>query len=492
MAASLPESPPLDRPADLEIIVSREGVEQAAGRDYAVGAVRVSASRPLRVRVTARYNCAIDGPIEEEFDAPEVGVPATFVFHLRGLAAGQAEVWVDVFQGARRLTRLVLQPIFVAGVLQASAAVHSADVDPPLVDLRIYEESGPNDRWRLRFIVRSPELGLDNEYRTDEFTIDKTAYIADLYAKLEESWADTRGEFEPLMLSIRAEGVTLFRSLFPAPLQRLIWDHREQIGSLQVFAYEPSIPWEVMHVVEPEVPVPLSGGTFLAELGLTRWMSNVGIAPARLSLREGKARYCIPDYLDPELRLDSLAAESDMVRRLLGAEEVEAHKRPVLVALAREDDTEFDVLHFACHGSADPDRIWDSGVLLAGFERNGEIAREELSVNDIRTYANLRSSSVRPIIFLNACQTGVGGYSLSGAGGLAQAFVERGAGLFVGTLWSVGDSTALGFSTAFYDALKEGRSVTQAVRIARERAKQDGESTWLAYTVYGHPYARVS
>lgn len=61
----------------------------------------------------------------------------------------------------------------------------------------------------------------------------------------------------------------------------------------------------------------------------------------------------------------------------------------------------------------------------------------------------------------------------------------------VGTLWSVGDATASKFCETFYEALQSGRTLSQAAKAARERAKGDNEATWLAYTVYGHPYARA-
>ncbi|KRE20436.1 hypothetical protein ASE66_28985 [Bosea sp. Root483D1] len=75
---------------------------------------------------------------------------------------------------------------------------------------------------------------------------------------------------------------------------------------------------------------------------------------------------------------------------------------------------------------------------------------------------------------------------------MAEAFVRAGAGLFVGTLWSVGDKTALTFAEAFYRTLLDGKTLNQAMRAAREEAKEAAEPTWLAYTVYGHPYARLS
>jgi CHAT domain-containing protein len=131
--------------------------------------------------------------------------------------------------------------------------------------------------------------------------------------------------------------------------------------------------------------------------------------------------------------------------------------------------------------------------MMAGrMDEAGEFTADKLDVNEVRHYAKLdHPDGTRPLIFLNACQIGKTGRTLNGTGGMAEAFIRRGAGLFVGTLWSIGDRTALGFSSEFYERLKAGANVTEAVRAAREKAKAANEPTWLAYTVYGHPYARL-
>ena len=487
--ASLPESPVFGETAELEVTLSLEEIAQAAGKTHVNDIVAVKSGIPLQVKVRARTNCEVDGPAAEEVPPPRKGTPQVLSFGLRGLAVGPAEVWVDVLQGARRLSRLILQPLFVAkGNLDASAVVDSSREDPPLVDLRIMEEGTP-DRWRLRFIARCDDLEINHEFVTQDFTGNKEAYVGTLYKKLEACWSTAGVAFEQLMHGVRAEGVQMFVELFPIDLRRLIWRHRAAIGSFQVIANEPSIPWEVVHVVDPDKTTPLSGGVFLAELGLTRWMSNVGIAPARLRLRPGKAGYCIPRYHDNRLNLANVAQEAKMLGDLLGAVSIGDEIAPVLSALARDKGEDFDVLHFACHGSTDYTQVWNAGLLLnvAGSDKT-----TLLSVASVQTFANLAVDGQRPLIFLNACQSGVTGRTLSGAGGLAQAFVQRGAGLFVGTLWSIGDRPALGFASQFYGQLKAGQCVSQALRAAREQAKHDLDTSWLAYTVYGHPYARFS
>jgi CHAT domain-containing protein len=95
------------------------------------------------------------------------------------------------------------------------------------------------------------------------------------------------------------------------------------------------------------------------------------------------------------------------------------------------------------------------------------------------------------MIVLNACQVGRLGYQLSSIGGFAQAFVGGGAGAFVSNLWSVGDAPARNFVETLYSKLQSGLTMARATAVARETARMSGDATWLAYTVYAHPEARL-
>ena len=95
------------------------------------------------------------------------------------------------------------------------------------------------------------------------------------------------------------------------------------------------------------------------------------------------------------------------------------------------------------------------------------------------------------MVFLNACQVGRQGYSLTGTGGFARAFVNSGAGAFISTHWSVGDMPAFDFSETLYKKLLDGKNMMVAVAAARKAAKNQKELSWLSYVVYADPYARL-
>jgi hypothetical protein len=102
--------------------------------------------------------------------------------------------------------------------------------------------------------------------------------------------------------------------------------------------------------------------------------------------------------------------------------------------------------------------------------------------------------SDRPLVFLNACRVARQGWSLSGLGGWAEAWVRVcGCGAFIGPQWVVKDSLAYELARVFYRKIEDGETFGQAVTAAREAVwtKDPGRPTWLAYVAYGHPNARL-
>jgi CHAT domain-containing protein len=92
-----------------------------------------------------------------------------------------------------------------------------------------------------------------------------------------------------------------------------------------------------------------------------------------------------------------------------------------------------------------------------------------------------------PVVILNACQSGIQGFSLTGIQCWATRFLEAGASAFIGTLWSVSDESALTFTKELYNQLSMGITLGEAVRISRNHCKvtSDGDPSWLAYELYG-------
>ena len=78
--------------------------------------------------------------------------------------------------------------------------------------------------------------------------------------------------------------------------------------------------------------------------------------------------------------------------------------------------------------------------------------------------------------------------------GWAKQFMSAGAGAFLGSLWAVRSDSARAFADVFYQALVTERVPLDAASLQARQAiaGDDGDPTWLAYTVYGNPSATIA
>jgi CHAT domain-containing protein len=223
-----------------------------------------------------------------------------------------------------------------------------------------------------------------------------------------------------------------------------------------------------------------------------RWLYEANLFPPEiLTVRPGMTRYLIPTYpAIPEIQLLPLP-EAEKEAAFLRAEFMAVAVPPLLPDVRRllEGPAGFDLLHFAGHGFAASATINEPQLVLEGEVSGQDYIPVYLRADAVEARANF--GALRPMVVLNACQAGRQNWKLTGIGGFAQAFLRRGAGAFVGTLWSVGDAPARNFTEAMYRALKAGDPMAAAVRAGRAAARAAGDATWLAYAVYGHPAARL-
>jgi len=127
----------------------------------------------------------------------------------------------------------------------------------------------------------------------------------------------------------------------------------------------------------------------------------------------------------------------------------------------------------------------DIAAVAVGFA-NGAIGT--IDATTVRSEARLDAR--HPIVFLNACESGRLGRSLTAWSGWPRTFWDAGAGAFIGTSWPVRDVPARAFCDAFYGSLLNGDTLASAASAGRAAAKAKGDATWLAYKVYGRPAAR--
>ena len=84
------------------------------------------------------------------------------------------------------------------------------------------------------------------------------------------------------------------------------------------------------------------------------------------------------------------------------------------------------------------------------------------------------------VVALTACQTGMGRH-LTGEGvmGLGRAFQYAGARNVLVSLWNVSEGSTTMLAERFFSHLKQGKTMRQALRLAREEVRRAG---------YEHPF----
>jgi CHAT domain-containing protein len=140
----------------------------------------------------------------------------------------------------------------------------------------------------------------------------------------------------------------------------------------------------------------------------------------------------------------------------------------------------------AAHGRLDKDPV-ESYVVLH--------RREKWRASDMLGPNANGIKLVRPLVFFNTCVVAEMGLALTGLAGWPKMWIDEcQCGAFLGPRWSVQSDLAYAFAVRFYDALVDERlTLGEAVRAARVAVRREapGDPTWAAYTLYGHPNARV-
>ena len=507
----------VEQVSTVQVIVAREPLWRAIRPTEVGGHATAAPDQPLVVEVLPRANLEALGDTQAKLPVPLPGQPALLLFEVRATHPGPGELWVLVRQDQLTLLTLVLRPHITPTATAASAADREGDQRAPqgsgraivggpagpLTMLRIVEQRR-GDAVVFRYDLDAPDLGLLRAYASPLIEQPRDAYVRGLFARIERAWLDTDRDVEAFQAELRAFGGTLLDELVPVGLQRDLWEHRNRLTHVVVVSTEPFIPWELVHLKPPGARTLPAETRFLAQLGLVRWLLDPHSTrpPERLLLRPDRARFVIPDYSDPTCQLPETASERAFLQSRLAATPVVPHHREVLALLDEAGGPDgFDLLHFAGHGLAASDDIADAQILLEGRAGAGQYVREPLRATTVTQHFHTNRQTARigrthdgnrrPMVVLNACQTGRLGYQLASIGGFAEAFVGGGAGAFISSLWSVGDTPARTFVQALYEALLDGHPMARAVRAAREGARTAGDATWLAYTIYAHPNATL-
>jgi CHAT domain-containing protein len=143
---------------------------------------------------------------------------------------------------------------------------------------------------------------------------------------------------------------------------------------------------------------------------------------------------------------------------------------------------QYEVIHLALHGYADPEFPDRSALVFA--PENPPIDDGLLQVREIRQL-HLNAS----LVTLSACDTGVGPVGEEGVADIVNAFIQAGAHSVVSTLWEIDDQATAQLMIDFYGQLGHGATKADALRQAQIEMMKSGEPPyyWAGFELDGEP-----
>ncbi len=473
----------------------------------AVQKLTLDPAQPLRVSIQAPGFTVLSQPVQRMDILPEAD-SAPVVFDLRPERVGHTSVTFDFVQG-NQLVGVATAPVEITAfeVIEGAeprparaVAFQPGLADPDMV-LRIEVEDAAlvfslirnGGAWWRTFapvpLLQSPEGYAAELYRAIASLVDAEdpAAQAVLGKRLRIPADDVDRRVKKL-------GQSLWKYLIPDELKALYAAERAEWTdkTLLIQSDEPHLPWELVWPYDAadqwrdDVP-------WCCTLHMTRWLrkedrlrSGNMTPPGELSL--GRLAVLAPTYA---LLLNLQGAQQEQALLLglaaqYGLRDVSPATPTWSAVMDLLEGRGYDWVHAAAHGNfyaAAPDG--DSALWLT---KDRALTPDAIVGGEIEAHLGME----RPGFFFNACQVGRQGWTLTRIGGWANALISAGAGIFVGPLWEVKDDSALQFARVFYGALLENETVARAARRARLAARAAGDPTWLAYSVYAHPNARLA
>jgi hypothetical protein len=407
--------------------------------------------------------------LEQTVIVPPTGDSQPVRFPFRARAVGLRQIRASAWNQGTLLGELTLQVSVEPGRTGTAserrwAALRTLAAEPGEVTMQVHF-----DGERYSFQLHSAQ-SLFKPVLARSLTATPGAAVERTIAMLRKLASDTAG-YTPQAARrwVQETGVGLWRDMVPEQIQEQFFLLRDHIRTFTIATDNDMIPWELLY--------PLSEtqdhGFLVQQFPVLRWTYGQLRVP---TVSIDAARYVVPPN-SPRNAQDEIAK----IQLILGSDSGEPHSVADLDQLmALLDGADAGLLHFACHNTFAQDG-GGSSIRMAGgafvpLMLNSAVARRTLAKR-------------RPLIFLNACRTAGVAPEYTQMMGWAGQFMAAGAGAFVGTLWPVRSSRAGDFAAAFYGSLKGGSNLGTAALSARRAIEDDADPTWLAYCIYGDPYA---
>ena len=449
---------------------------------------------PVQIRLEAPGFALLDEPeqavpVLKDRDSPPV------VFDIAPRTVGMSHVTCELFQGGDLLGTCSV-PVEITAhdtpTEQAAAAPRVISVkpggQPPDLTLTISYESFQQEPVLVFTLRQAGEVG--RTFRPVKLRGAPEEHAGNLYKRLTDLVdADMSSACAQADRQVRRLGQNLWRELVPDDLKALYAANREvwRGRSMLLLTDEPYFPWELLW--------PYASGDWeddepwCMSFGLSRWLRRDArgngheAPPSRLTLA---ALACVSTE---DSNLEATSSEQTylgQVAKKQHARDVSPKEGSVARLMDLLESGDYSWLHVASHGDYNVDRPSSESVLW--LQDDQAFTPEHIIGRDIEGHI----AKNRPAFVFNACHAARQGWALTRLGGWANRLISTGSGLFLAPMWTVTDTLALSFCRAFYDALVAGETVAGAVRKGRSEARVKGDPSWLAYSVYAHPNARLA
>ena len=141
------------------------------------------------------------------------------------------------------------------------------------------------------------------------------------------------------------------------------------------------------------------------------------------------------------------------------------------------------LVHIAAHGNPEAGEI----AFAPPPEKRKPILDEE---DVVLTMAEVQNAKVRAkLVVLSCCHSARGHIRAEGVIGIARAFLGAGARSVLASLWAIDDDATIEFMRSFYQLLKLGQKLSEALHLATatlRRSKKFGDPLyWAPFVLIG-------
>jgi hypothetical protein len=442
--------------AEVEIVVSPKSGFQVKGKDH--GVIQVNGEEESK---KCLFKLTATSPGEGRINV---------LAYLDGMEIAKMEIVVQISP-----EKLVEETEDITTTASKGISLIKPQVEPD-VTLLVEEQTAANGQRQLYFRIKSPNVYFER-FGPEILEKDPVKYFQDFFKDIEDLDLSTKEQKQIAQLALESKGRELYTALIPQGLRKHLWELKGKIKTVIINSEEPWIPWEVCYFFSEEDNEE-EGGFFWDLFEVSRWLTGTGCPKEKISFNN--AALVVPGDSSLPYANDEKEDLTSLLTKVGGT--VTDVSATFLELVNNMKKGTFSLWHFTGHGGVmeggNPDKTY---MIL---EEKQRFAPE--NINLVKTMGKSN-----PFVFFNACQIGQAAMGLTGIGGWAQKFLGIGASGFIGAYWSIYDKAAYQFAIKFYDGMLIGKTVAQAAQEARRSIKDGGDPTWLAYTVYAYPSARL-